>query len=179
MQPLTTSRMLLRPLSGEDVAPIVALLSDDPKGVGMTIAIRWPVTVDDTAAWIAAPKAPGVDDLAMVLRRSGEFLGCISSRRSAGTVSLGYWLGKPYRRQGYVGEALATLITHACREGCRTARADVFQGNAASAAVLERAGFRQFAASRQHVAVRGKTIAVRHFARDLVLDPPGPLPTQP
>ena len=56
-------------------------------------------------------------------------------------VEVGYEVLPAFRRRGYAREALAIIEAFAAREGARVVRASVSPENAASIALIERAGY--------------------------------------
>lgn len=74
------------------------------------------------------------------LRRDGEFLGAIGYRSEDGDI--GYWLGAPHRGNGYMTEALRAVNEWLFGQGVREISWWCVLGNAASASVARKAGFR-------------------------------------
>jgi RimJ/RimL family protein N-acetyltransferase len=97
---------------------------DAEKFVGTVIPIQW----DDDAEFTWA------------LRRDGEFLGLVGFR--AGANDLGFWLGAPHRGNGYMPEAVGAVADFAFERSNRPLLWECIPGNAASAAVARKAGFR-------------------------------------
>lgn len=77
-------------------------------------------------------------------------------RGVAQSGSLGYWMGAPYARQGYmsaavraaVGFAFGTLRLHRIEAAC-------IPGNAASIRLLEKAGFAREGYAREYLCING------------------------
>ncbi len=93
-------------------------------------------------------------------------------------AELGYWIGRPFRRQGYALEASRRLVKLAFQElGLHRVEAHVFVGNPASPGVLRAAGFHREGLLRQSFPWRGGFRDQWLFAR---LAPPsrrqGPAP---
>ena len=75
------------------------------------------------------------------LRASGTFLGVISLRLAEDMV--GYWLGAPFRGNGYMSEALAGVCSYAFDVlGRDVVRWECVSGNIASASTARAVGFR-------------------------------------
>lgn len=91
--------------------------------------------------------AQGEQDVALVRKDDGGLIGKIhmdpdNLRYGVRALSLAYWVGQPYARQGYMTEALRALLDKLFREdGYEIVSAAVLSPNIASAALLERLGF--------------------------------------
>lgn len=130
---LQTERLLLRPLAAGDEAALVADLND------------W-----DVARWLAVVPFPYLPaDFQAFLPRAepGEtwaieddlgFVGVISTEGA-----LGYWLARRAWGRGYATEAArAVLAAHFADPGVGSVESGYFEGNARSANVLTKLGFR-------------------------------------
>ena len=97
-----------------------------------------------------------------VLRRSdGLLLGGISlsnvRRGVAQSGTLGYWIGAPYARKGYMTEALATVLDFGFeRLGLHRLEAACLEANAASRRLLLNVGFKQEGYARQYLRINGR-----------------------
>jgi ribosomal-protein-alanine N-acetyltransferase len=96
-----------------------------------------------------------------VLRRSDNALmgGCTLSnvrRGVAQSCTLGYWVGEPYARQGYMTEALKALVPFVFRTlGLHRIEAACLTANLASKALLDRCGFREEGLARRYLLING------------------------
>lgn len=78
-------------------------------------------------------------------------------RGVAQTASLGYWIGAPYQRQGYMTEALTLLIEHGFNSmGLHRVEAACLPENAASRGLLLKLGFREEGRARQFLRINGR-----------------------
>jgi [ribosomal protein S5]-alanine N-acetyltransferase len=78
-------------------------------------------------------------------------------RGVAQTATLGYWIGKPHAQQGHMGRALAVLMSHAFSElSLHRIEAACLPRNAASIALLKRAGFEQEGYARAYLQIAGQ-----------------------
>lgn len=77
-------------------------------------------------------------------------------RGVAQAASLGYWMGKPYARQGYMTAALNALLPFA-HEALRFHRVEAacIPTNAASIRLLEKTGFRREGHAREYLCING------------------------
>ncbi|WP_444460211.1 GNAT family N-acetyltransferase [Rhodobacter capsulatus] len=135
---LTTDRLALRPLAAEDEAACVAALSDF-EVVRWLAPVPWPYGAGDFRAFLADP----VPAARWVICRDGAFLGMIGLQGQ-----FGYWLARPAWGQGFASEAArAVLAAHFRSAAAEPVRAGYFEGNARSARVLAKLGFREIGRS--------------------------------
>jgi RimJ/RimL family protein N-acetyltransferase len=95
-------------------------------------------------------------ELTWALRREGALIGTLGTRSVTG--SIGFWLGAPFRRQGYMREAL-DAVCHWLLESRSwpVLRWEAVPGNIASAAVARSVGFRFTGTGALTVPVRGQS----------------------
>ncbi len=97
----------------------------------------------------------------LVLQKSNRrLLGGISvsniRRGVAQSASLGYWIGKPYARQGYMHEALSALLPVLFdRVRLHRIEAATIESNIASRRLLKGLGFRKEGMARQYLKITG------------------------
>jgi ribosomal-protein-alanine N-acetyltransferase len=73
----------------------------------------------------------------------------------AGT--LGYWIGQPYARQGYMREAIAGVVHHAFRRmDLSRVEAACLPENVASRALLETSGFKYEGVAQSYLQIDGR-----------------------
>jgi ribosomal-protein-alanine N-acetyltransferase len=73
------------------------------------------------------------------------------------TASLGYWVGEPHARQGYMTAALPLVLDFAFeRLRLHRVEAACLPTNVPSRALLMRAGFQQEGYARQYLCIEGK-----------------------
>ncbi len=102
--------------------------------------------------------------------QEGYLLGAITAsniRRGAAQMgSMGYWIGKPYARQGYMSHALSALVSHAFNGlGLHRVEAACLPSNQASIALLRRGGFSEEGLARKYLNIAGKWQDHLLFAR--------------
>ena len=96
-----------------------------------------------------------------VLRKTDNALigGCTLSNVRRGVTqccTLGYWVGEPYARQGYMTEAIKALIPFVFRTlGLHRTEAPCLTANDASRALLARCGFREEGLARRYLLING------------------------
>ncbi|MCC6890147.1 MAG: GNAT family N-acetyltransferase [Hyphomicrobiales bacterium] len=93
-------------------------------------------------------------------------------RGCAQAASLGYWMGAPYARQGYMSAAVATILPFAFGTlRLHRVEAACLPSNVASIRLLERAGFQREGYARQYLCINAVWEDHLLFAR-LRDDPP-------
>ena len=97
-----------------------------------------------------------------ILRQSDDaLLGGINlnnvRRGIAQMASLGYWIGRPYARSGYMTEAVRCAIAYGFDQvGLHRLEAACLPSNAASQAVLKRCGFQAEGLARRYLRINGE-----------------------
>ncbi|MDF3606513.1 GNAT family protein [Paracoccus sp. DMF-8] len=96
-----------------------------------------------------------------LLRRDGVLVGAITldniRRGPAQSGTIGYWIGEPYARQGYMREAIQTLVHHAFAVlDLSRIEAACLPENAASRGVLEKSGFKYEGVAQSYLQINGR-----------------------
>ncbi|MGH1352684.1 MAG: GNAT family N-acetyltransferase [Methyloligellaceae bacterium] len=150
---IRTERLLLRPHNMAD-APAIAELCGNYNVSKWTTNIPHPYSLQDAEDFISLCQAwwKNGKDCAFVitLHDTGQIIGTIGAHmREAGEFEVGYWLGEPFWKKGYATETAIAMIGY-IREKRNPERiwAGYADGNAASARVLEKAGFVKLGASK-------------------------------
>ena len=99
--------------------------------------------------------------LFLVRRSDDTLLGAITldniRRGPALSASLGYWIGAPFARQGYMREAIEALVHVAfTRFDLSRIEAACLPENTASRAVLERSGFKYEGVAQSYLQINGR-----------------------
>jgi RimJ/RimL family protein N-acetyltransferase len=154
---LTTERLTLRPFRPSD-APEVVRLASDFKIADTTRNIPHPYPPDVAERWIAshAPRfeAGTLATFAIVRSADATLLGAVGLviERDDRRAELGYWLGVPYWKAGYMTEAARALV------GCGFAQLELHRilathitRNPASGRVMQKIGMRYEGTLREHV----------------------------
>lgn len=107
-------------------------------------------------------------DFAVALRDTDEFIGQIHLdsdplRFGVNSVSLAYWVGEPYARQGYMSEALGVLIPRLF-ETYDVISAQVVAQNTASHAMLQKLGFTREGCIRKALCYEGIVYDDVHYS---------------
>jgi [ribosomal protein S5]-alanine N-acetyltransferase len=98
--------------------------------------------------------------LFLVRRADDALLGAITldhiRRGPAQSGTIGYWVGQPHARQGYMREAIVALVHHAFAElDLSRIEAACLPENVASRGVLERCGFRYEGVAQSYLQING------------------------
>ena len=97
-----------------------------------------------------------------VIRQEDEALvGAITldqiRRGPAQAATIGYWVGQPFARQGYMRETIRALVDHAFTEmDLSRIEAACLPENAASRGVLERSGFKYEGVAQSYLQINGR-----------------------
>jgi len=179
--PVARSRRLELRLPDLAFAPELVRLLNDPTIARWTMSVPYPYRRSDALRWYRRWRSA---------RRTGRSLRFLLVRRSDGALlggaglhdidpehlraEIGYWVGRPFRGQGYAQEAVLTICRLAFRRlRLRRVEAGIFPGNVRSARVLRATGFRLEGTMRKTVRKHGISRDVELYAR-LSDDPPGP-----
>jgi len=165
VETIRTERLLLRPLRASDAGPI-SLHCRDVRVARMTAAIPHPYPPGAAQAFIEGSlngrRAEEVWAIDATPIDGEELVGVAAYQPGLNEVA--YWVGVPYWNSGYATEAVLALTSHLLdRPGMNRIGANVFAENAASAAVLIKAGFRECGASQVFSAARNETAPTRVF----------------
>jgi ribosomal-protein-alanine N-acetyltransferase len=78
-------------------------------------------------------------------------------RGPAQAATIGYWVGQPFARQGYMRETLRAVVNHAFTEmDLSRVEAACLPENAASRGVLERSGFKYEGVAQSYLQINGR-----------------------
>jgi ribosomal-protein-alanine N-acetyltransferase len=99
--------------------------------------------------------------LFLVRKGDGALLGAITldnvRRGPAQSATLGYWIGQPYARQGYMREAIEAVAHHAFRRmDLSRLEAACLEENIASRGLLERSGFKYEGVAQSYLQIAGR-----------------------
>ncbi|MFA7432488.1 MAG: GNAT family protein [Gemmobacter sp.] len=112
--------------------------------------------------WSARAEAQGTAlPLLLIRREDGVVMGGITldniRRGPAQSGTIGYWIGAPHARQGYMREAIGALVHHAFTV-LDLSRIDAacLPENAASRGVLEKSGFKYEGVAQSYLQIAGR-----------------------
>lgn len=99
--------------------------------------------------------------LFLIERQTSDLLGAITldniRRGPAQAGTLGYWIGQPFARQGYMREAVEAVVHHAFTAlDLSRIEAACLPENTASRGVLEKCGFKYEGVSQSYLQINGR-----------------------
>ena len=159
--PISTERLVLRRFTHDDVADLLACVSEPsfaratPEIEATEAGVRAYIDAQNGLAPFAQDKC---FDLAIERKRDGRVLGLLTLVRKAhGQGEIGYALGLAYRGRGYATEAARGLLAYAFAElGLHRVQATTHPDNRGSWRVMERLGMRREGHLREAVFSEGK-----------------------
>ncbi|HVP44352.1 MAG TPA: GNAT family N-acetyltransferase [Terriglobales bacterium] len=163
---LRTERLLLRDFRRADIPDIVRLAGAREVAAN-TLRIPHPYTAADAETFLRlrAEKSFGYS-FAITLFASGELCGAVGLHPDAvhPRAELGYWIGVPYWGRGYATEAARAVLDFGFRElKLQRIFAHHFEGNPASARVLQKLGMKHEGCSRQHIKKWGELLDLENY----------------
>jgi RimJ/RimL family protein N-acetyltransferase len=170
MTRLETPRLLLRPLEYPDAPPIYEYMRDREIAYN-TLLIPYPYPAGAAEDWMQKcweQAASGENyTFAVVLKAERRMIGSmgIGLNGSHNRAEIGYWMGKPYRGQGYTTEACRRIIEFGFTTlKLNRIQASYFTRNPASRRVMEKAGMQYEGVLRQYVFKWGEYIDLGYCA---------------
>lgn len=164
---IETERMTLRPPIHSDFNPWTAIRADS---VGFLTPWEPAWAADHLSRkaftnrvyWAQRAMGAGTALPLFLIRRSDDaLLGAITldniRRGPSQSGTLGYWIGQPFARQGYMREAIEAVVHHAfaIRDLSRI-EAACLPENAASRGVLEKCGFKYEGVAQSYLQINGR-----------------------
>jgi RimJ/RimL family protein N-acetyltransferase len=142
---LETERLKLRAPNRGDIEAIVRH-AGDPRVALKTTRMPHPYRLSDATGWLEEVGLDGEGTFAIELKsQPGLMIGVIDlmPREDRVSAEIGYWLGVPYWRRGYMTEALRGVLCHAFDDcGLLYVTACHMAGNPASGRVMQKAGMK-------------------------------------
>lgn len=143
---LKSQRLILDQVRNDD-AKIIQSICSNPKVSKNLLTVPSPYTIDDSLWWINHIARLAEDgrqyNFALRLKNSTEMIGTISLVPSYPhqKAILGYWLAEEHWNNGYMTEALSTLIQFGFEQlSLHKIYAPHFASNPASGKVMQKAG---------------------------------------
>lgn len=112
--------------------------------------------------WAAGAERAGSALPLFLFRRADDaFVGAVTldniRRGPAQAGTLGYWVGAPYQRQGYMREAIEAVVHHAFSAlDLSRIEAGCLPENVASRGVLEKVGFKYEGVAQSYLQINGR-----------------------
>lgn len=141
---MRTRMIELREFKTEDEELLVSYLNEESVTKFISARLPQPYTKEAAAWWVNTGSKIGI---VKAITKNGKLIGSISAvvgeferQKSA---EIGYWLARPFWGQGFASQALAEF-SKTIFQSTEIVRlyAPVFEGNTASARVLEKCGFK-------------------------------------
>ncbi len=159
---LETERLILRPFDPRD-ATEVQRLAGDRRIADTTLNIPHPYEDGMAEKWISTHEGAFEKGerltLAITRKANGHLIGAISLMRifKDHQAELGYWIGKPYWKQGFCTEAAKAVLRHAFTQlDLIRIHASYITRNPASGRVMQKLNMKHEGTLRQHAAKWGK-----------------------
>ena len=159
--PLTTNRLVIRPLREADIADLLEI-NGDPEVTQFLPYATWQSLADGQAWFVrmnSMAQAGTAQQLVLELTEAHQVIGTLlyfhhDDKNARG--ELGYVLGRRHWGQGLMAEALRVFCAHAFGvAGVRRLEAEVNTANRASNALLQRLGFTNEGTLRQRWVGKG------------------------
>ena len=141
----------LRGASPDDAESVTRLLEGDVELALQTASITIPYTIENARAFLN--KADPLRTFAIVAGE--ELVGMVGLVGSGELCEIGYWIGRPYRRNGYATTAVGLLLEEMRACGITAFAAEVVPENAVSMRVLEKNGFARHSEVERDLPLRG------------------------
>lgn len=156
---LETERLLLRQPERRDIPALVPLANDYDVAKNLS-TLPHPYTVahgEEFMARVEQQRTTGTDFNFAITRRTDEaYLGGCGVHVKQGKFEFGYWLGKPFWKQGYATEAARRLVEFAFDAfETESVWAGWYFDNPASGHVLEKLGCKPDGVAKRACMARG------------------------
>jgi RimJ/RimL family protein N-acetyltransferase len=167
---LAPPAVALRPWAHADAAAFLRLADDREIWLNLRERFPHPLTLPTAELWIADHVEARPPLHAFAVLAAGELAGGVALRRReephAICADLAFWVGRPFWGRGIATAAVRAATTHAFDAlGLERVQAFVYDWNAASSRVLERAGFALEGRLRRYVLKDGRSGDALLYAR--------------
>jgi RimJ/RimL family protein N-acetyltransferase len=142
MKPVTlrTARLVLDRPTADDIDRVTEFCQDPVFETYMVTP--WPYQRSDAQVFVTELVPRWWDEgseYTWAIRFEGELIGMIGFRTQR--LDIGFWLGAPYRGNGYMPEATNGVLDWLFTQGFETVLWECFPGNTASVSVARKTGF--------------------------------------
>ncbi|MFL6258212.1 MAG: GNAT family N-acetyltransferase [Thermoanaerobaculia bacterium] len=153
------ARLLLRSPRAEDEREFVALAASSKRFLGGWVSP--PADAQRFAAYLRRSQEINFEALLLIRREDRALLGAVNLseivRGVFQSAYLGYWIGAPYARQGYMREGLGLALDHAFKVlRLHRLEANIQPANTASKRLVESLGFRLEGLSPRYLKIGGR-----------------------
>jgi RimJ/RimL family protein N-acetyltransferase len=162
MNVLETERLVLRAPEFSDVRELAVTLNDFDISKNLS-SPPYPYTEADAEAYVtrAAQGRADASSFRFAVRRKADsaFIGCCGLHKKEGAYNIGYWVARPFWRQGYASEAARRVIAFAFDDlGVDGLLADWHHDNGISGQILAKLGFKAAGVHKEHSTARGHEV---------------------
>lgn len=170
MAVIRSKKFILRPFRRGDEQSLIKNINDRVVARN-TLTIPYPYRLKDAKWWInrnlKLNRQKKKTSINFAIEIAGEVVGGIGLGKICGhSAGIGYWLGKKYRGQGIMTEAVKLVTKYSFEKlGLRRIYAFVFLWNKASAAVLKKNGYKFEGKLRKHAKKGNKFLDDLLFAK--------------
>jgi len=173
---LICANFALRPWRPGDETALAKHANDREVWINLNDRFPHPYTRADAVAWVGRPEARQRPPMTFAIAIGEEAVGRIGMRRlddvHRKVAEIGYWLGRAHWGKGIATEALKRVTTYAFESfDIERLQARVFDRDAASCRVLEKAGYELEARLKRSVLKDGEILDALVYAR--LRHPPG------
>ena len=164
MVTIKTERLILRDLKESDALNL-SKNGNTPNIISKTFYLPDPFNISDAQKYIQEKIRESNKDIResyeLGIEYNGEVIGMINLYqidRVNKKAKVGYWIGKDYRRKGFVSEALKLIIDFAfSKENLNKISAKVITTNIESNNLLEKYGFKKAGELKQDQIINGES----------------------
>lgn len=159
---------ILRTLAETDAESLARHANDHRVWVNLRDQMPHPYTLQDALAYTRR-HAQAAETMSFGIEVGGDVVGVIGLMRLEDihrqTAELGFWLGVQFWGRGIATQAVHAVTRYGLSRGFERVQAGVFDWNAASARVLEKAGYVLEGRLRRHVVKENRVGDLLIFAR--------------
>jgi RimJ/RimL family protein N-acetyltransferase len=167
---METQRLILRALTPDDDQALSAAISD-PEVAANMLNLSYPFSVNDARLFILY-ESGGIPSgesfpIAVVRKQNNRLMGMalLTVTREHQRANLAYLIGRAYRNQGYITEAVQRAIQFSFEEAdINRIGAWCFEHNLASKRVMEKVGMTYEATFRQNTFQNGKFLSMHIYS---------------
>lgn len=156
---IRTNRLLLRPLTAQDAEAIARGMGNFEVTRWLT-APPWPYGLQDARDFLSSPAAGEALAIEIGDRLAGV-VGRHPVREGGGGLELGYWLAEEFWGQGYMTEAAGAAVDDHFAHSDAPLQSGYILGNARSAHVLGKLGFRDTMQLQREARPLGETVTLQ------------------
>jgi RimJ/RimL family protein N-acetyltransferase len=167
---IETERLILRPFRLTDAPDVMRLAGDRDVAVN-TLGSPHPYEAGMAEEWIGTHQKGYIEDkianFAVVIKTDNTLVGAVGLEieRRHQRATIGYWIGKPYWKNGYAAEAAGAVVRFGFEElGLNRISAGHFKRNPASGRVMQKIGMKHEGTRRKNVIKWGEFQDMEEYA---------------